>query len=129
VELEVTGRIEKAIQELPELKHLYSISRPGLSIVKVDIKQEYWSDIPPRVWLDMRKKIQDVTPQLPPGARVPQVSDGFNFVYGFVLALTGSGFSYKEMEDYADELKKRAQCGQGRCPDGAVGRPGQSGLH
>ncbi len=106
VELEVTDRIEKAIQELPELKHLYSISRPGLSIVKVDIKQEYWSDTLPRVWLDMRKKIQDVTPQLPPGTGTPDVSDDFNFVYGFVLALTGSGFSYKEMEDYADELKK-----------------------
>jgi len=106
VELEVTDRIEKAIQELPELKHLYSISRPGLSIVKVDIKQEYWSDTLPRVWLDMRKKIQDVTPQLPPGVGTPDVSDDFNFVYGFVLALTGSGFSYKEMEDYADELKK-----------------------
>ncbi len=106
VELEVTDRIEQAIEELPELKHLYSISRPGLSIIKVDIKQEYWSDTLPRVWLDMRKKIQDVTPQLPPGAGVPQVSDDFNFVYGFVLALTGSGFSYKEMEDYADELKK-----------------------
>jgi multidrug efflux pump subunit AcrB len=104
--LEVTDRIEKAIQELPELKHLYSISRPGLSIVKVDIKQEYWSDTLPRVWLDMRKKIQDVTPQLPPGVGTPDVSDDFNFVYGFVLALTGSGFSYKEMEDYADELKK-----------------------
>jgi multidrug efflux pump subunit AcrB len=106
VELEVTDRIEKAIQELPELKHLYSISRPGLSIIKVDIKQEYWSDTLPRVWLDMRKKIQDVTPLLPPGAGTPDVSDDFNFVYGFVLALTGSGFSYKEMEDYADELKK-----------------------
>ncbi|MGD9226455.1 MAG: efflux RND transporter permease subunit [Desulfobacterales bacterium] len=106
VELEVTDRIEKAIQELPELKHLYSISRPGLSIIKVDIKQEYWSDTLPRVWLDMRKKIQDVTPQLPPGVGKPQVSDDFNFVYGFVLALTGSGFSYKEMEDYADELKR-----------------------
>ena len=106
VELEVTDRIEKAIQELPELKHLYSLSRAGLSIIKVDIKAEYWSDTLPQVWDKMRKKIQDVLPQLPPGVGKPDVSDDFNFVYGFVLALTGSGFSYKEMEDYADELKK-----------------------
>ena len=57
VELEVTDRIEKAIQELPELKHLYSISRPGLSIIKVDIKEEYWSDTLPRVWLDPKQAI------------------------------------------------------------------------
>ena len=106
VELEVTDRLEKAIQELPELKHLYSISSAGLSIIKVDIKPEYWSDTLPQVWDKMRKKINDVLPQLPPGVGKPDVSDDFNFVYGFVLALTGSGFSYKEMEDYADELKK-----------------------
>jgi multidrug efflux pump subunit AcrB len=73
VELEVTDRIEKAIQELPELKHLYSISRPGLSIIKVNIQQKYWSDTLPRVWLDMRKKIQDIMPLLPPGVGKPDV--------------------------------------------------------
>ncbi|MEN8751707.1 MAG: efflux RND transporter permease subunit, partial [Desulfobacterales bacterium] len=106
VELEVTDRIEKAIQEMPELKHLYSISRAGLSIIKVDIREEYWSDTLPQVWDQMRSKIRDVIPQLPPGAGKPDVSDDFNFVYGFVLAVTGSGFSYKQMEDYTDELKK-----------------------
>ena len=66
VELEVTDRIEKAIQELPELKHLYSISRPGLSIIKVDIKNEYWSDRLPQVWDMMRKNIRDIETTLPP---------------------------------------------------------------
>ena len=50
MELEVTDRIEKAIQELPELKHLYSFSRPGLSIIKVDIKEQFWSDKLPQIW-------------------------------------------------------------------------------
>ena len=44
VELEVTDLIEKAIQEMPQLKHLYSFSRPGVSIIKVDIEQKYWAD-------------------------------------------------------------------------------------
>ena len=65
VELEVTDRIEKAIQELPELKHLYSFSRPGLSIIKVDIKEQFWSDKLPQIWDSMRKKIRDVTPEFP----------------------------------------------------------------
>ena len=107
VELEVTDRIEKAIQELPQLYHLYSISRAGVSMVKVEIKKKYWSDRLPQVWDELRKKIRDVTPELPPGAGKPDVSDDFNFVYGFVLGLTGDGFSYKELEDYADELKKQ----------------------
>jgi multidrug efflux pump subunit AcrB len=113
VELEVTDRIEMAIQELPQLYHLYSISRAGVSMVKVEIKKNYWSDTLPQVWDELRKKIRDVTPELPPGVGKPDVSDDFNFVYGFVLGLTGDGFSYKELEDYADELKKQLSLVEG----------------
>ncbi|MHC4853010.1 MAG: efflux RND transporter permease subunit, partial [Planctomycetota bacterium] len=106
VELEVTDRLEKAIQELPALDTIYSLSKAGLSIIKVDIKQEYWSDRLPQVWDEMRSKIRDVTPMLPPGCQKPDVGDDFSFVYGFVLAVTGDGFSYAELEQYADHLKK-----------------------
>ena len=61
VELEITDRIETKLQEMSELKNVYSSSRPGLSIIKVDIKNEYWSDRLPQVWDVMRKKISDIT--------------------------------------------------------------------
>ena len=113
VELEVTDVIEKAIQELPELKHLYSFSRPGLSIIKVDIAEKYWSDSLPQIWDAMRKKIRDIEGQFPPGVGSPDVSDDFNFVYGFVLAITGDGLSYAQLEDYADAIKKELSLVQG----------------
>ena len=113
VELEVTDRIEKAIQELPQLRFLYSFSRAGLSIITLDIKDKYWSDVLPQVWDEMRKKIRDVIPQLPPGAGKPDISDDFNFVFGFVLAVTGDGFSYKALEDYADAIKKELDVTRG----------------
>jgi multidrug efflux pump subunit AcrB len=113
VELEVTDRIEKAIQELPELDTLYSLSRAGLSIIVVDIKQEYWSDRLPQVWDDMRKKIRDISTILPPGAGKPDVSDDFSFVYGFLLAVTGDGFSYAELEEQVDYLRKELSLVEG----------------
>jgi multidrug efflux pump subunit AcrB len=106
VELEVTDRIELALQEMPELDSLYSLSRAGLSIIKVSIKQEYWSDRLPQVWDKMRKNIRDIMPKLPPGVGKPDIKDDFSFVYGFVLAVTGDGFSYAEIEQYAEELKR-----------------------
>jgi multidrug efflux pump subunit AcrB len=106
VELEVTDVIEKAIKEIPDIEHLYSFSRPGVSIVKVDVEQYIWMDRLPQIWDEMRKKIRDVTPQLPPGAGKPDISDDFNFVYGFVMAITGDGFSYAELEDWADDFKR-----------------------
>lgn len=106
VELEVTDLIETKLQEMPELKHVYSNSRDGLSIIKVDIKNEYWSDRLPQVWDILRKKVRDIEDQLPPGAGKPQIGDDYGYVFGFLLAITGDGFDYAELERYAKELRK-----------------------
>jgi multidrug efflux pump subunit AcrB len=106
VELEVTDRIEKAVQELPQLKHLYSTSTAGMSVVKVDIYDKYWATELPQVWDEMRSKIRDIEGTLPPGAQVPIVTDDFNFVYGFVLAVTGDGFTPEQLDDYVDHLRR-----------------------
>jgi multidrug efflux pump subunit AcrB len=106
VELEVTDTIEKAIQEMSQVKEIYSISRPGLSIVQVDMKDEYWSDRLPQVWDELRNKISDATLQLPPGAMKPDIGDDFGFVYGFLLAVTGEGFTYGELEDFVEGARK-----------------------
>ncbi len=106
VELEVTDRIETAIQKLPQLRFLTSYSHAGLSIIKVEIKQEYWADRLPQVWDEMRSKIRDARATLPPGTTTPQVFDDFSFVYGFVLAVTGEGFSHAQLEDYVKAIRK-----------------------
>jgi multidrug efflux pump subunit AcrB len=103
VELEVTDLIETKLQEMEEIKNIYSLSRAGQSIIKVDIKDTYWSDRLPQVWDIMRKKISDIEPAL---AGTPQIGDDFGYVFGFLLALTGEGFSYAELETYAKVLRK-----------------------
>jgi len=106
VELEVTDILEQAVQEMPQLKNIYSTSTAGVSTIKVDIKDQYWSPELPQIWDELRKKIEDAAKKLPPGVETPSVFDDFGFVYGFVLALTGDGFSPRELEFYADTLKK-----------------------
>jgi multidrug efflux pump subunit AcrB len=106
VELEVTDLIETKLQEMEEIKNMYSLSRAGQSIIMVDIKDTYWSDRLPQVWDVMRKKIRDIKDNLPPGAGKPQIGDDFGYVFGFLLAMTGEGFSYAEMEKYAKDLRK-----------------------
>jgi len=106
VELEVTDRIELAIQEIHEIKYLESFSKAGFSLISVNIKAEYWSDSLPQIWDTLRRKIRDVEATLPPGAGRPQVADDFGDVYGFQLVLTGDGYSYAEMERYAKTIKK-----------------------
>jgi multidrug efflux pump subunit AcrB len=106
VELEVTDRIELAIQEMPQIDYIESSSRAGMSLISVELKAEYWSDRLPQVWDEMRRKIRDIEHMLPPGAGRPEVSDDFGDVFGFQLAVVGDGFSYADLEEYAKDIKK-----------------------
>lgn len=106
VEQEVTDRIERKLQELGQLKELYSISSPGHSYVKVDIKPSYWAKDLPQVWDELRRKINDVWSSMPPGVSEPFIGDDFGQVFGFVLGLTGDGFSIGELETIAKDVQK-----------------------
>ncbi len=106
VELEVTDRLELAIQEIYELDYVESFSRAGFSLIRVELKQQYWSDRLPQIWDVLRRKVRNTENQLPPGAGRPEVFDTFSDVFGFQLALTGEGFSDDEIEKYAKRIKK-----------------------
>lgn len=107
VEQEVTDRLETAIHQLPQVKHIYSMSRDGLSYIKVDIKDRYWAKDLPQVWDELRRKINDTAPSLPPGVETPRVVDDFGFVFGFLLGITGDGFTPAELEDFAEKIQKQ----------------------
>ncbi len=105
VEKEVTDLLETALQEMSQVDQLYSLSRPGSSLIRVDIQPKYWADDLPQVWDEMRRKIGDAAHRLPPGAGAPVIGDDFGFVYGFLMAITGDGYSYSELEAFGEELQ------------------------
>jgi multidrug efflux pump subunit AcrB len=107
VEQEVTDRLETAIQQMPQVKNIYSMSRESLSYIKVDIKDRYWAKELPQVWDELRRKINDTVSLLPPGVETPRVVDDFGFVFGFLLAITGEGFDNAELEDIAEKIQKQ----------------------
>jgi multidrug efflux pump subunit AcrB len=105
VEKEVTDPIEEAIQAMSQLKEVYSTSMEGVSIVYVDIQDTFKSKDLPQIWDSLRKKINDMQRELPPGAGPSIVNDDFGDVYGVFFALTGEDYSYAELKAYAEDLK------------------------
>ncbi|WP_034618685.1 efflux RND transporter permease subunit [Oleidesulfovibrio alaskensis] len=103
---EVTDELESAIQQLGQLKRIESVSMPGMSIITVRIKDKYGPELLPQVWDELRRKVNDARAKLPPGAGDPLVVDDYGDVYGIFLAVTADGFSYKELNDYTDFLRK-----------------------
>jgi multidrug efflux pump subunit AcrB len=103
VEQLVTDKLEKEIQEIPELDFVASESRTGVSIISVNIKESFKVMRP--IWDKLRRKIDAVKDQLPSDAQEPIVNDEFGDVFGIVIGLTAEGYSYKEMKDVADQAK------------------------
>lgn len=106
VEEEVTYRLENAIQELSYVDNVRSISKPGLSQITVEMKSIYRAEHLKQIWDELRRKINDVKTQLPPGTGEPIVKDDFADVYGVMMAITGPDYSYKDIEHYADFLRR-----------------------
>ncbi len=107
VEREVTYHIENAVQQLQQLKRVESISKDGFSEVTVKIKDKYKKEDFPNIWDELRRKINDAQVLLPPGTNTSVVFDDFGDVYGLFYALTGEGYSYRELKDFADILKEQ----------------------
>jgi len=106
VEEEVTNVIEKACQEMGQLERVESRSSRGLSIVQVSMKDKYDKSSLPQVWDELRRKVNDYQSKLPPGAGPSVVNDDFGDVYGVFLAITGEGYTYKEIYEYAKFLQR-----------------------
>ncbi|WP_392339035.1 efflux RND transporter permease subunit [Moritella marina] len=109
VEEEVTYPLEKAIQQLTYVDEVNSISSRGLSQITVTMKNNYGPDDLPQIWDELRRKVNDIKPHLPPGVAEPSVIDDFGDVYGILLAITGDGYSYKELNDYVDYLRREIE--------------------
>ncbi len=106
VEEEVTDVIETAIQQMGQVDKVTSVSRAGMSIITVEMKDIYDKHTLPQVWDELRRKVGDAQGQLPPGAGPSHVNDDFGDVYGVFFAITGDGYSFREIKDYADELRR-----------------------
>ena len=58
-----------------------------------------------QLWDKLRRKVSDVQSKLPEGAGPSVVNDDFGDVLGVFYGLTGSGHSYRELEDEAKLIK------------------------
>ncbi len=103
VEQLITDPIEKAVQEIPQLDFVNSESRTGVSVIYVNIREEFKKMRP--IWDDLRRKVDAVKPDLPEGVEGPIVNDEFGDVYPIMFSMTGDGFSYMELKEIADDIR------------------------
>ncbi len=109
VSRQVTDRIEKKLMETGDYERIVSFSRPGESQVTFVARDSLVSARLPELWYQIRKKISDIRQNLPAGVQGPFFNDEFGTTFGNIYALTGEGFDYAVLKDYADRIQIQLQ--------------------
>ncbi|MGA3679445.1 efflux RND transporter permease subunit [Pseudomonas graminis] len=109
VSRQVTDRIEKKLMETGDYERIVSFSRPGESQVTFVARDSLVSARLPELWYQIRKKISDIRQNLPTGVQGPFFNDEFGTTFGNIYALTGKGFDYAVLKDYADRIQIQLQ--------------------
>lgn len=106
VERLVTEPISREIQSMSGVYKIKSESMYGISKITFELQPSLSASSIPQKWDELRRKVLNIQPSLPPGASVPTVSDDFGDVFGIYYGLTADdGFSYQEMRDWAERIK------------------------
>jgi len=105
--LQVTERIERTLQETPNLDRLRSYTIAGQTTIFVDLKG---STAPPAVtdtWYQVRKRVGDMRHTLPQGVQGPFFNDDFGDTFGIIYGFTADGFTRRELRDHVEEARSR----------------------
>ena len=108
MEQQVTDKLESKFRDIPGVDYIKSYSRPGQTVIYINLRDDVpKEDIRP-TWRDLRNFGEDVKKDLPSGVYGPYYNDRFDDVYGSIYAVTGDGYTYEEMRQAAEKLRRRA---------------------
>lgn len=104
---QVTDKLERKLQETPYIDEITSYSKPGETLILLELRESTPPKETAAAWYQVRKKIGDIKNTLPSGVVGPFFNDEFGDTYGSIFALSGDGFTYAEMKDYADDVRQQ----------------------
>jgi multidrug efflux pump subunit AcrB len=105
--LQVTERLERTLQEVPNLDHLRSFTKPGVSTIFVDLRGDTDPQAVQDTWYQVRKKVADMRHTLPQGIVGPGFNDEFGDTYGIIYGFTADGFSHRELRDTVEGVRSK----------------------
>jgi len=103
---QVADPIEKVIQEIPYAYKIRSYSKPGETVIFLQLDDS----APPKqvadIWYTTRKRVSDMAGTLPRGVVGPFFNDEFGDTFGVLLAFSADGFKYAELKDFVTQVRQ-----------------------
>lgn len=104
---QVTERIERKLEEIPQLDFTRSMTGPGSTVIFVNLRDTTKAPEVAATWLRVRNLVRDIAGTLPQGVVGPQFNDNFGDVYGNIYAFTSDGFSQRELRDFVEDARSK----------------------
>ena len=102
---QVTDRLEKKLEETPNLDYLKSYTKPGQATVFVYLKELTQKAEIQDIWYQVRKKVSDIKATLPKDVVGPFFNDEFGDVFGIIYGITYDGFTPRQARDFAETVR------------------------
>jgi multidrug efflux pump subunit AcrB len=102
---QITDRLERKLQETPNLDYLKSYTTAGKATIFVYLKDSTPPAQVPDIWYQVRKKVGDIRNTLPQDIVGPGFNDEFGDTYGIVYGFTADGFTHRELRDQTTSRK------------------------
>jgi len=109
MQAQVVDRLERRIQEVPNLYRVESTIRPGRADLQVEFHDYTPSAQVPDLFDEVRQRMSDEAPRLPRGVIGPLVNDDFGDVYFSLMALSAPGLPQRALTPMAEALRDRLQ--------------------
>ena len=104
---QITERLERTLQEVPNLDNLRSFTRAGSTTIFVDLIGSAQGQAVADAWYQVRKKVGDMRHTLPQGIRGPFFNDEFGDTFGIIYAFTADGFTHRELRDAVEAARSQ----------------------
>lgn len=105
--LQVTERIERTLQETPNIERIRSYSSAGVTTIFVDLKGSTPPPVVSDMWYQVRKRVGDIRHTLPQGVLGPFFNDDFGDTFGIIYGFVADGFSHRELRDQVEAARSR----------------------
>ncbi|MGL6121875.1 MAG: efflux RND transporter permease subunit, partial [Shewanella sp.] len=108
VEALVTEVLENQLRRLEEIKLIQSTSRPGISVIQLELKDTVNTTAP--VWSRARDLLADAKINLPAAIPLPTLDDQMGYAYTAILSLVWNSHTPVKVDmlnRYAKELQSR----------------------
>ncbi|MFG1376854.1 efflux RND transporter permease subunit [Xanthobacter autotrophicus] len=102
---QVTERLERKLQEVPQLNFLESYTKPGTTTIFVHLKGSATAAEVPDLWYHVRKSVGDIRHTLPQGIVGPFFNDEFGDTFGIIYGFTADGFTHRELRDHVEDVR------------------------